>query len=125
MADNDVMNSAGRNSPESGAPDPKIKRLRTAKGRRPYFFDDPNIDRLLAMLMSLAGEISVLRDRLDTHERLAEKRTWSAYKEVEAFEPSQEVMDWRDKSRADYLDRILRIMADELDGLERQKGPQD
>ena len=47
---------------------------RTARGRRPYFFDDPNIDKLLAMIMALAGEVSVLPERLDTHEMLAAEK---------------------------------------------------
>ena len=45
---------------------------RKAKGRRPTYFDDPENDKLLAIVMALAGEVSVLRDRLDTVERLAE-----------------------------------------------------
>ena len=54
-------------------PEPKAKRIHTAKGRRPYFFDDPDIDKLLAMIMALVGEVSVMRERMDTHERLAQK----------------------------------------------------
>ena len=37
-----------------------------AKGRRPQFLDDPDSDRLLAMIMALTGELAVLRERLDT-----------------------------------------------------------
>ena len=44
------------------------------KGRNPHFFDDPNIDRLLTMIMELSSEESVMRDRLDTHERLAARK---------------------------------------------------
>ena len=36
---------------------PQIKRIRTAKGRRPYFFDDPNIDKLLAMIMAPMSDV--------------------------------------------------------------------
>ena len=45
---------------------------RKAKGERPYFFDDPNVDKLVSMIMGLAGETSVLMDRVDTIERLLE-----------------------------------------------------
>jgi DNA-binding transcriptional ArsR family regulator len=45
---------------------------RKAKGERPYFFDDPNVDRVVSMVMGLAGEVAVLHDRLDTLERLLE-----------------------------------------------------
>ena len=55
--------------------DPKLlNSTAKAKGRRPYFFDDPAVDKLLAMTMALAGELAVTRERLDTVERiLAEK----------------------------------------------------
>ena len=43
---------------------------RKAKGQRPTFFDDPDTDKLVSMLMGLAGEVSVMRDRMDTIERL-------------------------------------------------------
>ncbi len=35
---------------------------------------DANMAKLLAMLMALTGEMSAIRERLDTHERLAEKK---------------------------------------------------
>ena len=43
---------------------------RKAKGQRPTFFDNPDTDKLVSMLMGLAGEVSVMRDRMDTVERL-------------------------------------------------------
>jgi len=41
-----------------------------AKGKRPFYFDNPESDKLLAIVMALAGEVSVLRECLDTLERL-------------------------------------------------------
>ena len=35
-----------------------------AKGARPKYFDDPAIDRLLSIVMALAGEVAVVKDRL-------------------------------------------------------------
>ena len=45
-----------------------------AKGKKPTFFADPQVDKLMAIVMALAGEVSVLRERLDTVERLAENK---------------------------------------------------
>ena len=45
-----------------------IKLPRTAKGKKPVYFD-PVTDKLLSMIMTLMGELSVVRDRLD-HARL-------------------------------------------------------
>ena len=53
--------------------DPARERVQYVLNGRPAFFDDPAVDKLLAMNMALLGEICVLRDRLDTHERLASR----------------------------------------------------
>jgi hypothetical protein len=37
----------------------------------PRYFDDPEKDRMMATILSLAEEVCVLRDRLDTSRRLA------------------------------------------------------
>ena len=50
----------------------KIKLPRTAKGKKPQYFADPTVDKLLSMVLTLMGELSVTRDRLDTVERLIE-----------------------------------------------------
>ena len=56
---------------------------RKAKGERPYFFDDPNVDKLVSMIMGLAGETSVLMDRVDTIERLLEEKGLLRVSEIE------------------------------------------
>jgi hypothetical protein len=106
---------------KKAAPQPEIRRIRTAKGRRPYFFDDHNVDKLLAMLMALAGEVSVIRERVDTHERLAEKKKLASSKAIEAYKPTDAVDAERVKWRADYVARILRIVTDELEQVKRQE----
>ena len=92
-----------------------IKLLRTAKGRRPNYFSDPDVDRLLAIIVPLIGEVSVLRDRLDTVERLAEKHDLFAQNEIEKFAPSAAEKQARDDWRAQYLSRIFRITQSELE----------
>jgi hypothetical protein len=80
------------------------------KGRNPHFFKDPNIDRLIGVVMELASEVSVLRDRLDTHERLAGQSGVYDTKAVEEFVPSEEEAADRDARRSDFLDRILKSL---------------
>lgn len=106
-------------------PEPKVKRIRTAKGRRPYFFDDPNIDKLLAMIMALAGEVSVIRERLDTHERLAQKKKWASHQAIEDYKPDDITEAFRAQWRADYIARILRIVQVELDQITRGESEKD
>ncbi len=102
-------------------PEPKVKRIRTAKGRRPYFFDDPNIDKLLAMIMALTGEVSVLRERLDTHERLAQKKKWASHQSIEDYEPDDITEAFRAQWRSEFIARVLRIVQVELDQITREK----
>ena len=41
-----------------------------AKGKRPSYFEDPAIDRTLSIVMAIAGEVAVLRERMDTIEQI-------------------------------------------------------
>lgn len=71
------------------------------------FFADPDIDRLLHMLLALAGEVATLRARLDTHERLnAASGGWGPG-EVEAWQPQAEEIRLRERLHAELLSRVL------------------
>ena len=88
---------------------------RKAKGERPYFFEDPNVDKLVSMIMGLAGETSVLMDRVDTIEQLLEKKGLLKISEIEGYEPSTRVLESRANRREIYLSEILRIIEIELE----------
>jgi hypothetical protein len=89
---------------------PGVKRRRTAKGRRPFFFKDPNTDKLLSMVAALAGEVAVLRQRLDTHERVAAARQLFSIEDIEAFAPDVQTSDERARWRQEFLQRVFRIL---------------
>ena len=95
---------------------PQLKRK--AKGERPYFFSDPSIDKLLAMLMGLAGEVSVLRDRLDSVERLAEQNKLFTRSEIENYQPDETALKERAQRRAVMLGEVTRIIQAELEGMQ-------
>ena len=42
-----------------------------ATGKRPAYFEDPAIDRLVSIVMAVVGELAVTRERLDTGEQPA------------------------------------------------------
>lgn len=86
-----------------------------AKGARPYFFDDPAIDKAIALVMGLAGEVSVMHDRLDTIERLLEKSSTLSRNDIEGFEPDAAVSAERDAWRDRFLDNVLRVVHQELE----------
>jgi hypothetical protein len=81
-----------------------------AKGKRPVYFDDPQVDKLVAIVMALAGEVSVLRERLDTVERLLEAKGILSIADIEAYQPENGVAQEREQWRAEYIARILRVL---------------
>lgn len=92
---------------------PRLKRA--ARGERPYFFDDPAVDKVVAMVMGLAGEVAVLRDRQDTLERLLEGRGLISGADIEAYAPTAAVMVERAAWRESFLGEVLRIVEIELE----------
>ena len=96
-----------------------VKLPKHSKGVRPQFFDDPTSDKLLAMVMALAGEVSVIRDRNDTLERLIDAKGLIDKSEIESYRPSKEVISERDAWRQEYLSHILRIVDLDADKMGR------
>ncbi len=88
-----------------------------AKGKRPVYFDDPQIDKLLAIAIALAGEVSVLHERLDTLERLLQAKGLFSIAEIDAYEPDEQVAKQREQWRAEYIGRVLRVVQEELDAI--------
>ena len=86
-------------------------RQRVAKGRRPFFLDTPDSDKLLAMIVALVGEVSVVKERLDTHERLAAQGKVATPEEIENYSPDEAVEDEREAWRAAMLERVFRIIS--------------
>lgn len=86
---------------------------KTAKGKRPVYFDDPQTDKVLAIVMALIGEVSVLRERLDTIERLLEAKDILAIADIEAYQPDDSVAKEREQWRAEYIARVLRVLETE------------
>ena len=92
---------------------------RKARGKRPVYFNDPECDKLLAIIMAVAGELAVTRERLDTLERIASAKGLLSLADIEEYRPAPAAAAARDKWRAEYLDRILRIVHHELESIEK------
>ena len=90
---------------------------RTARGKRPAFHDDAANDRLIAIVLALTSEVSVLRDRLDTVEILGSRAGWLADGAVDGFVADPPTRERREAAREAYLDRVLHILKAEVDGL--------
>ena len=91
-----------------------------AKGKRPSFLDDPAIERVLSITLAVAGELAVMRERLDTIERLMENGQQVTRDAIDSFEPTMAEAQERAMWQQEYLSRIFRIVQQELEALDNE-----
>lgn len=89
-----------------------------AKGRRPDYLADPSEDRLVSIVMAVVAELSVLRERLDTVERLLEAKGSISRADIEAYAPDANAGYERSLAVREYLARILRGLQQATESLE-------
>ena len=83
-----------------------------SRGPGPVYFS-AEYDRLLKMTMSLVEEVSVLRDRIDSIERVAEQKNAFSSADVEGYRPDADVAAERAERRMLYIERMLRDLYEE------------
>jgi hypothetical protein len=79
------------------------------------FFRDPAVDRILGVVMELAGELYVVRDRLRTLETLLEQRGTVSVADLESYRPSPEELSRRLAERDALIQRLLAPMTAEAE----------
>lgn len=89
-----------------------------AKGKRPYFFKDPDVERVLSIAMVIAMEHAVTRQRLDALERLIESKGLATRAELDRFQPDTAAEAERTAWMQAYIARVLRIVQQETEALE-------
>ncbi len=94
-----------------GPPDTSLKVKRDAKGKRPQFYKDPavgveGVDHAMSMILVLAQELLVMRDRLDTVERICAAKKMIVEDEIEAYQPDQSVLETREERRQAFYTRL-------------------
>lgn len=90
-----------------------VRLPRHTRGKRPHFFDDPALDQMMTFILELTTEVAVLRERLDTVERLLEAHGSVTRAAIEAYRPSAAVEAERAAWRESYTQRVLRLHAPE------------
>ena len=96
MSFNDALNEAGAKP----------------AGKRPYFLQ-PQVERVLAITMSLAQERAVAHQRADTLERLLKAKGILADGEIDVFAPDAAASAERQMWNQEFIARILRIVQQE------------
>lgn len=90
-----------------------------AKGKRPWFLENPDTERLMNITLALVQEVSVMRERMDTIERLLADGKPVSAAAIDAFEPSKEEADARGLWTQEYIARIFRILQQDREAIAR------
>lgn len=92
---------------EAGKGDVKLPRM--SKGKRPRFFDDPAIDQVMTFLLELMAEVSSLRERVDTIERLLDEKGAISRADIEAYRPDAAGEAERSTWAQAFIRRVMRF----------------
>ena len=103
--------------------DPLLLAGAKAKGKRPAYFDAPENDRMLSMLLALASDVAVLRERLDTVERLLDANGVVTRADIEGFRPDRDAAYERGLMHRELVARLLRGVQQDMEGLTEAEPP--
>jgi hypothetical protein len=88
-------------------------RPRKAAGpERQTYLNHADVDRVMAILLALVSEVSAIRDRLDTHERIA-----GTAAQVESYQPDEAAAAEREAWRSAYIRRLFRVITEDIEAL--------
>ena len=94
-----------------------------AKGKRPEFFDDPALDRLYSVVLALVAEVSVLRERMDTIERLLDANGAVRREDIEQYKPDRAAGEERGLATRAYVARVMRGFQQEMEAMAADDRP--
>ena len=86
-----------------------VKLPRISKGKRSRFFDDPAIDQMMTFFLEMMAEVSTLRERLDTVERLLDVNGSISRADLEAYKPDAAVEAERAEWNNAFIRRVMRL----------------
>jgi hypothetical protein len=109
-----VATSRSPKRPEASAPRAPRRRVAIGPPRPQYLLNEEN-DRMMMIITALAAEVSVLRERLDTHEALGERRRFATRKAVDQYRLPPARQADREAQRQQLLARVYRILMEDLD----------
>ncbi|MDH3978153.1 MAG: hypothetical protein OEU86_06520 [Gammaproteobacteria bacterium] len=83
---------------------------KAASGEAPLFTGDGRLEKLLGITLSIATELAVTRERLDTVERLLDRSGVLDRESIEQFQPDDGAVAERNTLHEDYLARVFRVL---------------
>lgn len=94
-----------------------------AKGKRPDFLGDPASERMLSILLAVVGEVSVVKERLDTVERLLDGKGTIDRADIDAYEPDRDAAQQRASMTKEYIARIMRGVQQDMEAMQVEEQP--
>lgn len=94
-----------------------------AKGKRPEYFDDFATDRLMSIVMALVAEVSVLRQRQDTVERLLEAGQPVTRAAIDGYIPDSAAGYERGVETKAYVARVMRGVSQAMEAMAVEEKP--
>lgn len=91
-----------------------------AKGARPRFYTEPGLDQAMSMILVLASELSVIRDRMDSMERVAKNHGIDFVSEIDQLVLDQAALEAREHARQSLLSRLYYLTRKEAHELANQ-----
>lgn len=91
-----------------------LDRKARSKGSQPVVFESETVDALAGLVLSLMGEVVVLKDRLDANERLLKAAGLHGPADIDTFAPDAEARAYRSAYRQGIYDRVLGTARDKL-----------
>jgi hypothetical protein len=103
-------------------PEDSKRRRKAAGPARPSYLKPEDADKVMSIVLALMSEVSSLRDRIDTHERLAHAGLLATPDAVDQFRADPEVLALREARREAYIKRLLRVVLEDIEP-ERRSDP--
>jgi hypothetical protein len=88
---------------------------RSARGKRPSFYETPALDQMMSMIMVLASEVSVLADQIDGMQRVAAAGGLDLKGGMAKLVLDQDALEEREARRQAMLGRLFYLMRKEAD----------
>lgn len=94
---------------------------RNVRGKRPEFFETPGVDEAMSMILVLAQEFAVLRERLDSAELVCARHGIALAQEIESLVLDDSQLKSREAWRQGFYDRLFYLAAQRRAELEQQQ----
>jgi hypothetical protein len=83
--------------------------------KKAHQFEDPGMDTLLGIVLSLGNEVYTLRDRMRIIETMLESKGTISRADIEAYKPTPEEEEEIRKDNDAFMARLFRVFEGDLE----------